>query len=151
MRGRSRQVVAADRRRWTVGIRWLPRRPRWFGWGFGWKRRKRGDSSSWRDGGFEADEGTLIIVVVLVAVIFAWFFVLPVLVLLLDVLLLLLIACVAIATRVLFRRPWIVEARSGTEALEWPVVGWRNALERVDHVVARLERGLPLDDLPATR
>ena len=138
-----------DGREWTVGVRWLPRRPKWFGWGFGWKRRKRGNASDWAEGFGGLDgEGGIIILLVLVAVIFAWFFVFPVLVFLLDLLLLVLIALGAIAFRVLFRRPWIVEATSGDDELTWPVVGWHASLERVDHVAARLQRGLPLDHLP---
>jgi len=155
MRGRSRRVQAPDGREWTVGIRWLPRRAKWFGWGFGWKRRPRQNPSRWSDGFEFLEEGGVIILLVLVAVLFAWFFVFPVLVFVLDLLLLLLIAVVAIVARVLFRRPWVVEATSAVdgarEQLSWPVVGWQQSLERVDHVAARLQRGLPLDDLPAPR
>ena len=157
---------APDGREWTVGIRWLPRRPKWFGWGFGWKRRPGRNPSDWADGADALGEGGIIVLLVLVAVVFAWFFVFPVLVVVLDLLLLALIAAVAIAARGMFQRPWIVEATSdgvfrrpliGGGAserqitYEWSVVGWQASLERVDHVAARLQRGLPLDDLPEAR
>jgi hypothetical protein len=140
-------VTAPDGSEWTVGIRWLPRRPKWWSWGFGWKRRPRRTPSDWSDGFDVLDEGGIIVLVVLVAVLFAWFFVFPVLVFVLALLLLLLIAGVAVAARVLLRRPWTVRATSGDEELTWPVVGWHASLDRVDHVAARLQRGLPLDDL----
>ena len=44
---------------------------------------------------------------------------------------------------------WCSESSSAHSDLTWPVVGWHASLERVDHVAARLQRGLPLDDLPA--
>src|SRR5215218_1219504 len=97
MRGRSRRVRAPDGREWTVGIRWLPRPAKWFGWGFGWKRRPRRDPSGWTDGFDFLEEGGVIILLVLVGVLFAWFFVFPVLVFVLDLLLLLLIAVAAVA------------------------------------------------------
>ncbi len=156
MQGRSRHVRAPDGREWTVGIRWLPRRPKWRGWGFSRNRRDRGSGGSawWNvldipDVGGDSITLWLIVIGVLLAVVLAWVFVFPVLFFLLDLLVLVLIAAVAIALRVLFRRPWIVQARSGDDELTWPVVGWRASLRRVDAVAARLQRGLPLDDLPA--
>jgi hypothetical protein len=96
-------------------------------------------------------EGVLIVLVVLIVSVVAWFFVFPVLFFLLDLVLVVLLAAGAIALRVLFRRPWIVQAVSDDDALTWPVVGWRKSLARVDAVAAHLERGLPLDDLHASR
>jgi hypothetical protein len=151
---RATEVRSPDGRAWTVGIRWLPRRPKWLGWGFGRERHRRGDSSAWwyvldvPDFGDELG-WFFVILGVVIAVALLWFVVFPVLVFILDLLLLVLLAAGAIALRVLFRRPWIVQAVSDDETLSWAVVGWRKSNERVNAVVARLKRGLPLDDLPA--
>ena len=156
MQGRSRHVHAPDGREWAVGVRWLPRRPKWFGWGFRARRKGRdSDGSEWwhildiPDVAGDSLTVFLIIVGVFIAIVLAWVFVFPVLFFLLDLLVLVVIAIVAVALRVLFRRPWIVQATSGDETLTWPVVGWRASQQRVDAVTARLQRGLPLDDLPA--
>jgi hypothetical protein len=155
--GASREVVTApDGREWTVGVRWLPRRPRWLGWGFGRRRRARGERAAWWDGAdipdFGGDSLTawLIVVGLVVAFFLAWFFVFPVLFLLLDLVLVLLLAAGAVAARVLFRRPWIVQAVRGDETREWPVVGWRASRDFALAVAIRLERGLPVDDPPVS-
>ena len=151
---RATEVQAPDGREWTVGIRWLPRRPKWLGWGFERRRRRHDDASDWWGVLDIPDFGDslgwfLVIVAVLIVVALLWFLVFPVLFFLVDLLLLVLVAAGAIALRVLFRRPWIVQAVSSDEVLTWAVVGWRKSNERVDAVAARLQRGLPLDDLPA--
>jgi len=158
MQGRSRHVRAPGGREWTVGIRWLPRHPRWRGLGFGRSRSPRPEGereSAWwefldiPDVGGDSLTVWLIVIGVLLAVVLAWVFVFPVLFFLLDLLVLVVIAVVAFALRVLFRRPWIVQATSGDETLTWPVVGWRASQQRVDEVAARIQRGRSLDDLPS--
>ena len=94
--------------------------------------------------------GWLIVVGFIIAFFLAWFFVFPVLFLLLDLLLVLVLAAGAVGTRVLFRRPWIVQAVSEDETLEWPVVGWRASRDFARAMAVRLERGLPVDDPPVS-
>jgi hypothetical protein len=45
------------------------------------------------------------------------------------------------AYRVVLKKPWIVEARSGSEALRWPVRGWRRSGETVGLIARSLELG----------
>jgi hypothetical protein len=94
--------------------------------------------------------GWLIVVGFIIAFFLAWFFVFPVLFLLLDLLLVLVLAAGAVGMRVLFRRPWIVQAVSEDETLEWPVVGWRASRDFARAMAVRLERGLPVDDPPVS-
>jgi hypothetical protein len=148
---RARTVVAPDGKEWKVGIRWLPRKPRWKGWGF--KRSKR-RASEWLEITDlpipDSLSALLIVIGIVIVLVLAWFFVFPVLFLLLDVLIVLVLAGAAVATRVLFRRPWIVQAVSDDETKEWPVVGWRASRDFAAAVAVRLERGLRVDDPPVS-
>ena len=69
----------------------------------------------------------------------SWFFVLPIAILAVDLLFVLLLAAVSIATRVLFRRPWIVEATTPGEQHQRPVVGYRASKEMVDDTARTIE------------
>lgn len=118
-------------------------------------RAKNADVSSGCLDGCSAIDGLealAIVVVVIVVVLLAIFFVLPVLVAIVDILILLLLALLALIARVVFRRPWLVEAHRldvGDDEVElrrWAVVGWRASGERVDEIVQRLEAGLAIPD-----
>jgi hypothetical protein len=43
--------------------------------------------------------------------------------------------------RIARRKPWIVEAKSGSEMLRWPVKGWRCSGEAVGRIARSLELG----------
>ncbi len=43
--------------------------------------------------------------------------------------------------RIVRGKPWIVEARSGSEVLRWPVPGWRRSGETVGRIARSLELG----------
>ena len=142
----QQSVTDPDGRPWTVGIRWLPRKPHWIGWGArGGKRQDR--EWGWLDGfdpsiglDFADGPGALVAVVVITATLFlVWFFVLPVAILALDLLFLLLLAAFGIATRLLFRRPWIVEATTPGEQHQRPVVGYRASKEMVDETARTIQ------------
>jgi hypothetical protein len=45
------------------------------------------------------------------------------------------------AYRIVLRKPWTVEARSGSERRRWRVVGWGRAGEVVEEIALALERG----------
>lgn len=147
----ARKVVSADGTSWSVGRRWLPRRPRWRG-----KKRKKGKESSAAFDPFVADLLDLDVpviggvlaavataVVIVALVVLAVTFVFPAVILLIEVVLLALIAGVGLAARILFRRPWTVEAmNTGTGELHvWNVVGWRSSGDLVDRVADALTRG----------
>jgi hypothetical protein len=75
---------------------------------------------------------------------FAWFVVFPVLFFLGDLLLILLIAAGGVAVRMLFRRPWKIEAHTvepPQESHTWGVVGLRGSNEAVKTVAYSLSRG----------
>jgi hypothetical protein len=74
---------------------------------------------------------------------FAWFVLFPVLFFLGDLLLILLIAAGGVAVRVLFRRPWKIEASTGPipERHSWGVVGVRASADAVKTVAYALSRG----------
>lgn len=67
-------------------------------------------------------------------------FVVPAVIFLLELLLVVLLVALGAGARILFRRPWTVEARvAGTnEVREWKVVGWRASGELVDTVATRV-------------
>jgi hypothetical protein len=148
----ARKVVSADGTHWSVGRRWLPRRPRWRGK----KRKKEKESGGGFDDLFVVDlldldvpviSGVLAAVAIAVAVValvvLAVTFVFPAVILLIEVVLLALIAGVGLAARILFRRPWTVEAmntRTG-ELHVWNVVGWRSSSGLIGRVADALTRG----------
>jgi hypothetical protein len=70
-------------------------------------------------------EGILVFVVVIIGVLFLIFFGIPFLIALGELLLILLLAVAGVVGRVLFRRPWTIDAVSpGGDHHEWSVVGW---------------------------
>jgi hypothetical protein len=74
--------------------------------------------------------------------------VVPLLLALLDLLVLLLLLVLGVAARVLLRRPWTVEARTGDEVRTWKVVGWQASGALVDDVAERLQAGVSLPGSP---
>ncbi len=63
---------------------------------------------------------------------------------LLDVVVVVLLTVLGIVARVLFRRPWVVEATSGDEMRRtWRIVGWRASHEAVDSIAGTLAHGHP--------
>jgi hypothetical protein len=150
----SRVVAAPDGTQWTVRVVWVPRwraLARRFG---GWRhKRKRkgvdvdpGDAASGvLDIGSAGDE-ILVVVVIFIGVILAavlfWWVLLPLLLVVLDLLIVLILLAVGVVARVLFRRPWTVEATAeGAETIQDGVVGWRAALRRRDELAEQLRAG----------
>jgi hypothetical protein len=146
-------VIDPAGREWKVGIRWLPRRPKWIGWGPGRNRKRKREprDPSWFDGLDlpipDEFPGFLIVLAVIVVLLLAWFFVLPIAVFALDLLLLLLLAAAGVAARVFFRRPWIVEATTEGEVRRWPVVGFRSSREMVAEVSWALQNGRDIEGM----
>ncbi len=161
-------MAAPDDTRWTVRVVWEPRwraLARRFG---GWRRnRKQGDSgvgdlvdgvsqvasspSSSGGGGsggdFDLGDALIVIAVIFIGFIAAaalfWWVLLPLLLILLDLLIVLVLLLVAVIGRVLFGRPWTVQATaSNGERLTAQVVGWRAALRHRDEMAESLRSGL---------
>jgi hypothetical protein len=73
-------------------------------------------------------------------------FIVPAAVFLAELLIIVAIVGLGLMGRVLFRRPWTVEARQGesAQAFEWKVSGWRASQDLVHSVAEQLrETGLP--------
>ena len=139
------KVRSLDGREWTVRRRWLPRHDGFASW---WERRRaerrgaRDDGSWWHALDIPVDLEGLALGAIAVAVLVAFVFLgIPLLLALLDVLVILLLAVVGVVTRVLFRRPWTVEAVSGQDRVERQVVGWRRAGEEVALLAHAVEHG----------
>jgi hypothetical protein len=172
---RTQTVVAPDSHVWTVRRVLLPRPPRWWG-----KKKEQSDTAP-PPPGRDADDNAwvgeaafevvgsvgdlgdalpavaaaaLAIALVIAVLTFAWFVVFPVLLLLGDLLLILLIAAGGVAVRVLFRRPWKIEARRvepPQETHTWGVVGVRASSEAVKTVAYALSRGTPAEEIRLAR
>ncbi len=90
----------------------------------------------------------LVVVLVLIAV----FVPVAVLFALVDLLILAVVALLGVVGKVVFRRPWVVEAVTDRgKRHEWRVVGWRRSGERCRQIAGQLEAGVipPADDSPA--
>ena len=167
----GRTVTTPTGARWRVWRVWAPR----LGGETLWarlRRRTRLGSSLARGAGEASDYPGCLLEALTDGF---WFFVLllavgvlvlvgvPLVLALVDVMVLALLTVLGIAVRVLFRRPWVVEARS-TEPLPpettdawpsdapvlavrrhtWRVVGWRASGEQVEAVANALAHGNPL-------
>lgn len=77
----------------------------------------------------------------------------PLLIALAEVGILLLLAVLGLAARVLFRRPWLIDAHHDDgHGLRWRVVGWRASTAKVAEVRQQLAAGIEAPDaevLPA--
>ena len=134
----ARQVVDPQGRTWRVRRRWVPHTVRWRGGRNVPDVDVPGLDLLDDELGIFAAIGLAItgIVVVVVAVLF----VIPALVFAVELLVVVLAIGLGALARVLFRRPWTVEARiKGTnEGREWKVVGWKASGELVDTVAERI-------------
>lgn len=134
------RVTGPDGSEWTVKRTWVHRRLRW--------RGGPRDSVNFFDGAdiaLSADDlsgigvvGAILAAILIGALFFA--FVVPALVFLVDLLLILVLVALGLAAKVLFRRPWTIEARQpgADHAYEWKVVGWQAGNEMIDQVATQL-------------
>lgn len=152
--------------------------PRWralarrFG---GWRRKRKnrdgdagelvdgalqiGDAATSGSGGggggdFDLGDAIVVLVVIFLAVIAAaalfWWVLLPLLLIAIDLLIVVVLLVVAVVGRVLFRRPWTVEATAGNgERVNAEVVGWRAALRRRDEIAESVRLGQRPVDVPS--
>jgi len=101
----------------------------------------------WDPGGL--DEGfavVLAVVLALLAVIVAaaafWWVVLPLLAVVVDAAIVVILFVAGCVARIVFRRPWTVQATSSRgDRLTLKVVGWRQALRQRDEMVSALRNG----------
>jgi hypothetical protein len=153
----SAAVTGPDGRTWTVRRRWVPRLGSETLWGR-FTRRFRRSSSSGNDA-IDAtadtgmldlfDDNVLLGVALLIGAVLFVFLGWPLLVALLDVVFIVLLALLGVIARVVFRRPWTIEARAGDDVRHWRIVGWRASEEHRRSVEARLWSGVDPGGLPA--
>lgn len=149
------EVVSPDGRSWRVVRRWAPR---WVGRGprarlaAARQRRRRRDGDDrvrWYDwfdlpGDFGDSPGAflaVIVIVILLVVSILWG--LPLILGLIDVVLLLLAVLLGAVARVMFRRPWTVEAvASDGERRTRKVVGWFASGRAAEEWAEQLRHGM---------
>ncbi|MCP9485444.1 MAG: hypothetical protein MSC30_06265 [Gaiellaceae bacterium MAG52_C11] len=123
-------VVDPDGVAWTVGRRWLEL-PRW-------RRRGWRPTTEGLDFPFLADDfGAGLFLILLGVLLFLLLGGLPLLVGLAAVL----VALAGLVTRVVFGRPWLVEARSTRGGLAWRVRGTRDSKRAVRLIARAMEVG----------
>jgi hypothetical protein len=136
-----RRIVAPDGVEWQVGRRWSGRS---FGWT--WKRRSvAADALSGLGNGLgdvDFQEGGLVVVAVLAALLVA----IPLLFFGIELIILGALLAAGAIGRVLFRQPWVIEARSNDplspgRRLEWHVTGWRKSQTLIQKVTSDLAAG----------
>lgn len=144
-----RSVVAPDGRTWVVQRRWVPRLGAESLWGrfhrrFRQTMRRAGDAADIDPGCLDViGEGLVAAIAIILTVLLVIFVVVPLLVAVVDVAVVVLLALVGLAGRVLFRRPWTVEARASDRSrLVWRVVGWRASGEQVARAAEHLAAGV---------
>jgi hypothetical protein len=144
----ARTVTTPSGETWRVRRLWAPRLRGESLLGRAWRRARgavrRGDLSDVPDAGCAVDlaDELAIVVVAVVAVLVLVFFVVPLLVALIDLVILVVLTLLGIVARVLFRRPWVVEATAPDRSrLRWRIVGWRASREAVDEIADALAHG----------
>ena len=142
-------VRSPDGRSWRVYRQWVPRlgaetlRGR-FHRRFRQTARRTSDAADVDPGcALDIGEGIVAAVLVLVVVLVAIFVLIPLLIALVEVVGLLLFGVVLLASRVLLRRPWVIEAAADDQChYEWRVVGWRASGAAVAALARHLQAGL---------
>jgi len=136
-----RSIVAPDGVEWRVGRRWSKR-------SFGWTWKRRGVATDAMSGlgqgigGVDFQEGGLVMMAVLAAVLI----VIPLLFFGAELIILGVLLAAGVIGRVLFRQPWVIEARSNDpltpgRRLEWHVIGWRKSQRLIESVGSDLAAG----------
>jgi hypothetical protein len=146
-----RTVTTPGGDRWTVRRLWAPRLRGETLWARAWRRirgswRRTGEFADAGDPGCAVDlvEELALVLAVIAVVLFVVFVGVPLLVALIDLLLLVLLTVLGIVARVVFRRPWVIEAVGpDTMRRTWRVVGWRASREAVDDIGTALAHGAP--------
>jgi hypothetical protein len=144
-----RKVTGPDGRRWTLGRHWLPRR----------KRIKKADISDASpdlpglDGLDDLGVFGMIIagIIAVIAVIFLALLLFNVIALAIELLIVIVVGLAGLIGRVVFRRPWVVFARSGDNRFEYRVVGYFNSRRTLQELAGRLSIGAELEPAASDR
>lgn len=155
----AKTILSPDGRQWQVRRRLVPRLGAETV--FGRIRRRMKSAANHASNGLDVGNGCMpgglddlaVLALVLVVLAVAIFVVIPLLAAIVDLLILVVLALFGILARILFRRPWHVEATATDGARHvWRVVGWRRSGERRDQVAQMLAAGVtpPADLLTDT-
>lgn len=139
---------------WQVHRRWTPRRLRPDSVWQRLKNRSRkgrraldyADAASPPGGcGIDLLEGIVVVIFLLLALVFIFMVGIPLLIAIGELVILLLLVIIGLISKVLFRRPWTIDATSPeNEITEWHVIGWRKSVMARDYVADRIRIGAPL-------
>jgi hypothetical protein len=143
---KPKAVHAPNGTTWTVRRHWIPR----LGTDTLWRRfRKKAKvsrdvASSVPDGcGADVGEGIVAAIAVVIILVVLVLIVLPLIVAIIDLVFVLLLAALGIVGRILFRRPWKIEATASDGARQfWHVVGLRASAKRRDEIASMLAIGI---------
>ena len=141
-----RKVTGPDGRRWRLGRTWFPR----------FKRIKKADVTDFGPDlpGVDGldDLGIFgVIIAAILAVIVAIFLALllfNVVALAIELTILIVLTITGVIGRILFRKPWVVFARTKDQRLAGEVVGWRESRLWIADTAARIESGAQLEPAP---
>jgi hypothetical protein len=86
-------------------------------------------------------DGLVGVLALLVVAAVAIFVVVPLVVAVIDLMVVLVLAGLGVASRVLFRRPWVIEATDGQLRYRWRVVGWGPSRRRIAEIAGELSVG----------
>jgi hypothetical protein len=144
----SRTVTTPGGRAWLVRHRWVPR----LGGDTLWARLRKRLHQVWQrldvpdPGCFELfGEGIIAALALAIGVLILVFIVLPLVVAVLDLVIVVILAVGGLVARVVFRRPWIVEARADDgQVHRWPVAGWAASRRCRAEIEEALASGAPL-------
>jgi hypothetical protein len=104
-------------------------------------RRRTTELGDLPDAGCAVDlaEGVLVVIAAVALILLLVFIGIPFLIALGELVVILLLAIAGVVGRVLFRRPWIVDAVDPAGAHhQWPVVGWRASAAARRFIAARI-------------
>jgi hypothetical protein len=133
------RVVDPDDGEWTVRRRWVHRRLRWRGPGGSFDLMNGADLA-----GAGADLPVVGLILGLIALflfaIAAVLFIVPAVIFLVELLIVVTIVGIGVLGRLLFGRPWTVEAHQhdADHTYEWKVRGWRASSELVHSIAEQL-------------
>jgi len=147
----KRTVTTPSGEVWQVRRLWAPRLKGERVWSRVRRRTRRvgrrsGELADAPDPGCAGDllDDLAIAAVVVLVVLFVVLVGIPLLVALLDLVVIALLTLLGVVARVVFRRPWVIEATDGGATRRtWRIAGWRASREAVDHIAGALAHGHP--------
>lgn len=90
----------------------------------------------------DVGEGIVAALLLIAAALVVLFVILPLVVAIVDLVVVLLVTGLGLAGRIVFRRPWAIDAFGPDRAhLRWKVVGWRASRERATEIAELLAAG----------